>query len=168
MSNSEPVPDPGQTPPPTGRPSRALLIVLALILTLVAVALVVVFTRGQPAALAADTPDGVVQRYASAVLEGDDTAAGAYLSARTLATCDSAAAPGSESTRVTLIDVREQERTAVVRVSITTSTDSTAFGSSEYESQDVFTLVKADGDWLIEQAPWQLTVCPAPADGTNP
>ena len=103
MSNSEPVPDPGQTPPPTGRPSRALLIVLALILTLVAVALVVVFTRGQPAALAADTPDGVVQRYASAVLEGDDTAAGAYLSARTLATCDSAAAPGSESTRVTLI-----------------------------------------------------------------
>ena len=167
MSNSEPVPDPGQTPPPSTRPSRALLIVLGLILALVAVALVVVFTRGQPAALAADTPDGVVQRYASAVLEGDDTAAGAYLSARTLATCDPAAAPGSESTRVTLIDVREQERTAVVRVSIITSTDSGPFGPSEYEAQDVFTLVKADGAWLIEQAPWQLTVCPSPADGDN-
>lgn len=173
MSSSEQAPDPSPAPTSAPRPDRALLVVLALILVFVAVALVVVFTRGQPATLAADTPDGVVQRYASAALAGDDDAAAAYLSTRARSAdaqpgCGPGAASETENLRVTLLDVQERERTAEVRVSLVTSYDSGPFGSPEYETDDVFTLVKADGDWLIDQAPWQLTVCPSPAEGNNP
>ena len=53
--------------------------ILCLIGALVVVALVVVFTRGAPAPLDESTPEGVVQRYSAAVIEGDEATAITYL-----------------------------------------------------------------------------------------
>ena len=169
MTTADPTPEPGPPLPTPGRPHRTLLVVLGVVLALVVVALIVVFTRGQPAQLDADTPGGVVQRYATAVLDGDDSVAGGYLTANAVEKCDPyMESSATEDMRITLVDVDERDRTADVRVAIVTSFDGGPFGSSEYESEDVFDLVKVDGGWLIERAPWQLTVCPATLDGENP
>jgi len=144
---------------------------VGLIGLLVVVALAVVFSQGEPARLAADTPGGVVQRYSAAVLDGDETAAAGYLSAAALAGCDRSASADPSTTddiRITLVDTTERDTSADVRVLIVTSYGSGPFGSSEYESEDAFDLVRVDGDWLIDEAPWQLTVCPAGNRGGTP
>ena len=164
------VPAPESSPPPASPARRdpALLVVVGLIGLLVVVALIVVFTRGEPAQLDADTPGGVVQRYSAAVLDGDETAAAGYLSAAALAECDRNTSVDSSATddiRITLVDTTERDASADVRVLIVTSYGGGPFGSSEYESEDAFDLVKVGGDWLLDEAPWQLAVCPPSSQG---
>jgi len=128
---------------------------------LVLVALIVVFTRGQPAQLDAGTPGGVVQRYSAAVLDGDEELAAEYLTEDALADCDGSSSAITEDIRVTLLGTEERASSADVRVSIVTSYDDGLFGPNEYTTDDTFDLVTVDGDWMIDQAPWQLMVCPA-------
>jgi hypothetical protein len=67
--------------------------------------------------------------------------------------------------RVTLVGTTERDDTADVDVLITVSYEGGLFGSSDYEEQGSFDLVAADGGWLIETAPWQLTICnPTPVN----
>ncbi|ASD21250.1 hypothetical protein B7495_03355 [Cryobacterium sp. LW097] len=162
-------------PPTPASPARrdpALWVVLGLIILLVAVALVVVFTRSEPALLDAGTPGGVVQRYSTAVLDGDETSAARYLSAAVLADCDSgetaADSSATDDIRINLVDTTERGSNADVRVLIVTSYGSGPFGSSEYEAEEAFELVRVDEDWLIDEAPWRLTVCPPRSQGDTP
>jgi hypothetical protein len=60
---------------------------------------------------------------------------------------------------VVLVSTSERDQSATVRVSIVNSSQDGPFGPSEYESEDMFSLVKADGDWKISQAPYQLMAC---------
>jgi hypothetical protein len=149
---------------PAGRPDRILIVILSIIAVLVAVALAAVFLRGQPELLDEGTPAGVVQRYAAAVLDGDEAAAAGYLAERSGRQCSS---PTDRRTaggmRVTLVSTTERDTSADVRVAISISNGTGPFGSEEYETEDVFDLVKVNGRWLVETAPWQLTICPAPA-----
>jgi len=168
------VPDP-ESAPATASPARrdpAVLVVLGLIVLLVVVALVVVFSRGEPTPLAADTPGGVVQRYATAVLDGDEAAAAKYLSAGALADCADTGSYGTSSetndTRVALVDTVERDSNADVLVRIVRSSGTGPFGASEYESEDSFALVRAGAGWLIDEAPWQLAVCPPTTEGETP
>jgi hypothetical protein len=153
------------TPPGTAaaaaqhRPDRTLLAILAAVAVLVIVALVVVFTRGEPAPLDESTPAGVVQRYSAAVIAGDETAAAAYLSDAAKTRCSSMPRTGAESLRVTLVSTTERPESADVLVLITVSEGGGPFGSAEYQMEDAFDLVKAGDKWLIDRAPWQLTVC---------
>lgn len=168
MTSAVPAPESDLPPAPPTRRDPALLVVVGLIALLVTVALIVVFTRGEPAQLGADTPGGVVQRYSTAVLDGDETAAAGYLSAAALAGCDRTTSEdpsASDDIRITLVDTTERDSSADVRVLIVTSYGNGPFGSSEYESEEAFDLVKVDGDWLIDEAPWQLTVCPPSGQG---
>jgi len=160
MTTADRVPEPAPPMPQPGRPDRALVVLLGVIVALVVVALIVVFSTAEPARLDASTPAGAVQRYSAAVLDGDDEVAARYLSAAALTDCDAGEPAYGDDIRITLLDTDERGTTATVRVSIVTSSGAGPFGSSEYEFQDAFTLVRADGDWLVDQAPWQLTVCP--------
>ena len=168
MTSAVPPPASGPAPASPARRDPALLIVLGLIILLVVVALVVVFTRSAPALLDADTPGGVVQRYSTAVLDGDETTAARYLSAAALADCDSgttsADSSATDDIRVTLVDTTERGSSADVEVLIITSYGSGPFGSSEYESEDAFELVRVDGAWLVDEAPWRLIACPPRGD----
>ena len=142
------------------RPERTLLAIIAAIAVLVIVALIVVFTRGEPAPLDEATPAGVVQRYSAAVIAGDETAAAAYLTDAAKAGCiKEMPRSGGENLRVTLISTTERPGSADVRVLITVSEGGGPFGSAEYQMEDAFDLVKTGDKWLIERAPWQLTVC---------
>jgi len=69
------------------RPDRTLLAIMAAIAVIVIIALAVVFTRGEPAPLAESTPAGVTQRYAAAVIAGDEAAASAYLTPAARSKC---------------------------------------------------------------------------------
>lgn len=142
------------------RPDRTLLAILAAIAVLVIVALIVVFTRGEPAPLDAATPAGVVQRYSAAVIAGDETAATAYLTdaAKTRCSTDMPRS-AADSLRVTLVSTTERPESADVRVLMTVSEGGGPFGSAEYQMEDSFDLVRAGDKWLIDRAPWQLTVC---------
>lgn len=142
------------------KPDRLLLVILGIIAALVLVSLLVVFTRGEPSLRDASTPEGVVQRYATAVIAGDESTAAEYLTKAALDRCDKFEQGDAGNIRVTLVSTTEREDSADVRVSIVTFYGSDPFGSSESEYEDVFDLVTVDGDWKIDTAPWQLTVCP--------
>ena len=145
-----------------GKPDRSLIVILGVIAALVIVALAVVFTRGEPAPLDADTPEGVVQLYAQAVLAGDEQTAADYLSKGRLDNCDRVDPGPLDNVRLTLVSSTVRENSADVRVSIVTATDNGPFGASEYENEDNFDLIKTNGRWLIDRTPWQLTICPNP------
>ena len=142
------------------RPDRTLLGILAAIAVIVVIALIVVFTRGAPAPVDEATPAGVVQRYSAAVIAGDEAAAAAYLTdaAKNRCSTDMGRTMG-DNLRVTLVSTTERPDSADVRVLITVSEGGGPFGSAEYQIEDDFDLVKTGDKWLIDRAPWQLTVC---------
>ncbi|WP_167045891.1 hypothetical protein [Salinibacterium sp. ZJ454] len=153
-----------EVPPPAAEAKpgrdRSLIVILSIIGALVVIALVVVFSRGEPELLDASTPEGVVQRYSAAVIAGDEAEAMTYLTAGSREGCDQFERPVTDDIRVTLVSTTERDESADVRVTIVTSFDSGPFGGSEYEVDEVFDLVKQNGDWLVDTAPWQLTICP--------
>ena len=143
-----------------GTKDRTLIVILGIIAALVLVALVVVFTRGAPEALDPSTPEGVVQAYSAAVLDGDETAAGAFLTATALSDCAKFGWGQTGDIRVVLVSTTVRADSADVTVSIVTSNSDGPFGASEYEFESNFDLVREDGAWLIDTAPWELSICP--------
>jgi hypothetical protein len=142
------------------RPDRTLLVIIAVIAALVVISLIVVFSRGTSPLLPASTPEGVVQRYSSAVIAGDEDAARDYLVREVRDSCDRNVGETTENLRINLVSTEPRGESVDVRVSLITSyADSGPFGSSQYEREDVFELVKEDGEWAIESAPWDLKVC---------
>ncbi len=138
---------------------RSLAVILAVIAALVIVALAVVFSRGEPKLLDAATPQGVVQRYAAAVIAGDESGAQEYLTPAVREHCDRFESVYTDNLRVTLVSTSERASSADVKVSLVASSDGSLFGPSEYEIAEKFGLAKLDGAWLIDKTPWQLTIC---------
>lgn len=141
------------------KPDRIILVLLGIIGVLVAVALAVVFSRGDPAPLDEASPAGVVQRYSTAVIDGDVTTAEAYLTESARTACRGAFSGEPRPARVVLVSTTERDQSATVKVSIVQSSQDGPFGPSEYETEDIFTLVKADGNWKISQTPYPLMAC---------
>ncbi len=141
------------------RRSRGLMIALgAGIALVVIIALIAVFARSGPVEYAADTPEGVVQRYSQAVVERDYETAESYLIPEIAEDCRRM--PNDVvDVRVTLLDTAERDTTATVEVGIAASYGGGLFGSSTYDYEDVFALRNDDGDWLIVSTPWELAVC---------
>jgi hypothetical protein len=146
-------------PAPAARPDRTLLVILAVILGLVVVALIVVFSRGEPETLDESTPEGVVQRYAAAVIEGDEAEARGYLEPDLADDCIPIETAPVDRMRVTLVTTNEREDSADVEVLIAWSYDEGPFGGSGVEERGTFDLIKSGDGWRIESAPWPLTIC---------
>ena len=140
------------------RPRWALIALIAGILVVVVIALIAVFARGGPTQFAADTPEGVVQRYSQAVIAGDTAAAMTYLVPEVAESC-TATPTGTDDYRLTLLETTEREQTARVEVLIATVYGSGPLGTNEYEYEDSFDLVKDGDGWLIDVAPWELAIC---------
>lgn len=105
------------------------------------------------------TPQGVVQRYSTAVIDGDTATANSYLTEAAKSSCGGFRESGALPTRVVLISAAERDNSALVKVSVVGTGSGGPFGPSEYEMEDRFSLVKPDGKWLIDQAPYQLLSC---------
>ncbi|HYI32018.1 MAG TPA: hypothetical protein VEX88_00990 [Glaciibacter sp.] len=142
------------------RPGRTLIVIMCIVAGLVVISLIVVFSRGTIPLRPASTPEGVVQRYSAAVIAGDEDAAIQYLVREVGDNCDRSIGNMAEDLRVTLISTESRADSADVNVSlITSNADRGPFGSSGYETEDVFDLVKEDGEWVVRSAPWPLTIC---------
>ncbi|MCU1419013.1 MAG: hypothetical protein JWR57_182, partial [Mycetocola sp.] len=136
---------------------RNLVVLLSVIAVLVIVSFVVVFSRGEAELLDESTPEGVVQRYAAAVLDGDDDTAIEYLSERTQEQCGTVQDTHGDDLRVTLISSDLRDDTADVRVQLSRHSGG-PFGS-DYSYEEGFRLAKENSGWRIESVPWDLTVC---------
>lgn len=144
----------------SGRPDRTLVVIISIIAAVVILALVVVFTRGAPAALDPSTPEGAVQSYSNAVISGDREAALTFLTSDLRANCDKADVGISSNIRLTLISTKISGDNATVRVSVSSSAGGGPFGGSTYESDATFTLVRDAGtNWKIDTTPWELVIC---------
>lgn len=127
---------------------------------LLAIVAAVVAARREPPTLDLDTPDGVVQAFLRAVLEGDDESAAALLSPST--GCDAtdiANAFVTDSARILLVESDEDGDDATVTVEITESSGSGPFEGSEFSHEETFSLADEDGSWLIVGEPWPLYFC---------
>jgi hypothetical protein len=135
------------------------MVILGVIALLVVTSLAIVFTRRESAVLDPSTPAGVVQAYSAAVIDGDKRTAETFLSPGGLARCTSMVTSGISNLRVRLLATDEHADTARVRVLIVQGSGGGPFGVSDYESEDAFDLVKIDGKWRIDVAPWQFLAC---------
>lgn len=132
---------------------------LGVIGVLVVAALAVVFSRGDPEPLDEASPAGVVQRYSTAVIDGDTATAESYLTEGARSICRGSFSAEPRPARVVLISTTERDQTATVRVSIVHSSQDGPFGPSEYEMEDIFSLAREDGNWKISQVPYPLMAC---------
>lgn len=144
---------------PQARRSRILIISLvAGVVLVVVIALIAVFVRNAPAQYDESTPEGVVQRYSQAVVDGDVTTAKRYLVPDIAASCEEISS-GTEDRRVTLLETTEHDDNARVEVLVATVYGSGPLGTSEYENESAFLLLKVGDDWRIRTVPWELVVC---------
>ena len=144
---------------PPRKPDRILLAIVGVVVVLVVVALAVVFSRGGPAPLDEASPAGVVQRYSAAVIDGDTATADSYLTDAARTACRGSYPGAPRPARVVLVSTTERTDTATVKVSLVQTSQGGPFGSSEYESEDAFGLLKVNGRWMIDQAPYPLMNC---------
>lgn len=143
----------------TERASRITLIALiAGVILVVIIALIAVFGRGTPELLDDTTPEGVVQRYAQAVADGDFDTAKGFLPPGRLDPCRSVS-PAEGDLRVTLVESMVTGGRARVDVLIVTTYGTGPLGGNEYESEGRFTLLETADGWLIDEAPWEFTIC---------
>ncbi len=154
---NEPTVDEPTRPP--DRTNRALVVVLAVIAAIVLVALAVIMFRGGPTELDPASPEGVVQQYSEAVIDGDEPAGMEMLSKRLVTNCAKMGIWTGNGIRVTLLSSAQRETSATVSVLIRISYGGDPFGPSESESRQSFELVKEQGEWKIDKAPFELALC---------
>lgn len=136
---------------------RTLLVVLVIIGVLVVAAVVAVLVRGAAPEFEANSPEGVVQRYVSAVVTDDLQTARDLHASKLGAGCDPVPSFVGTDTRVTLVKSTASGDSATVTVTINDGVAGPFGSDGGYE--DGFELV-ADGDsWLVSYAPWQFQVC---------
>ncbi|HRN28922.1 MAG TPA: hypothetical protein PK890_04385 [Terrimesophilobacter sp.] len=136
---------------------RTLLVVLVVIAVLVVAALVAVFARGASPQYEADSPEGVVQRYVTAVMAGDFESARELHVSRHTGGCSPVPAYVSSDARVTLIDTSATFDSTIVTVRISEGYGGPFGGDSGYE--DRFELMPVNGKLLVSYAPWMFQVC---------
>jgi hypothetical protein len=141
----------------TRRPNRVLLLVLAAIAVISLVAGGLAASRHGPVYDSA-TPEGVVQAYLSAVIDGDHDGAARFLAAESpcsVADLDRAYLP--QGVRVALRETQVTADTARVAVSVATPSGD-PFGSENFEKH-TFRLIRSGGTWLVLGEPWPMSDC---------
>ena len=135
-----------------------LIVGVTLLVALVvgAVAIAVVTMRGGERLLAADSPEGVVQRYILALKRGDYLEARSYLSSDLQARCSPDYYPRGyywpyteEDQEVTLERAQRYGDWAYVDVKITVFHGDAPFGGSEYSYNRSFQLNFEAGQWRL-------------------
>lgn len=133
---------------------------------LVVVAVVVAAVAGalrEPAVVAPDSPEGVVQAYLRAVLARDHAAAVGYLTDEASRRCPASAfrttwVPDDVTADLEEVSVNGGE--ARVRVHLRTPVAPLALDAES--STEVFLLVREDDAWRLTGEPWPLTTCTEP------
>ena len=140
------------------RPNRVLLAVLGAFAVIAVVAGVLTATRSIHQ-YDRKTPEGVVQGYLSAVVNGDHETAAAFLAPESpCAVEDLDRAYTPEGFRAVLRSSKVDAGSAQVRVDVVTSTEG-PLNTLEHSEQHTFRLVRAGEAWLITGEPWPTYAC---------
>jgi hypothetical protein len=141
----------------TTRPQRVLAIV-GVVVVLVAVLTVVLVADRSAKRYDPNTPEGTVQAYVAAVLDGDRERAGALLAAD--GPCDASnldlTYPPSYD-RVVLVHSQADGDTARVEVDAVNSEG--PFGAFGYRERIAFELERSGTGWSITGQPWPMYEC---------
>lgn len=140
------------------RPNRVLMLLVGAILAVAVVAAVLSATRS-PAAYDPDSPEGTVQAYLEAALQGDNEEAAGYFAADS--GCDAEdldRAHVTDSARVVLVDTDVEGDRARVDVEVAYSSGG-PFDTSEYTEDQTFRLARAGQQWELTGTPWPLFGC---------
>jgi hypothetical protein len=137
--------------------NRILLIIAALSIILVAISAVLTASRDE-VKLSPTTPEGVVQLYLKAIIEGKNDQAASYFAIDS--ECDASdidRAYVSDTLRVNLVSTSTEGESAYVKIDANTGSD----GPFEdgYTESHTYRLVKQSGNWRIEGIPWPLWDC---------
>lgn len=143
------------------RHSRIVLIIVgAVTVALIAVAVVVAIQP--PEEYDPTTPEGAVQGFYQAVIDGDEDLAASYLAMDSITDC---ARPrtelyGPENFRVVIVDTEVDGEDAKVDVTITETWDEGPFSDS-HTFNDTLRLTSNGDGWLFTEPPWPVEVwCP--------
>jgi len=137
------------------RPSLVLAIITGLVVVLAVIAGVLTTRRGPPA-LDATTPEGTVQLFVLAFIEGEDESAVAFLDPDL--GCTAPLREVYRPTRVSLavVSTRTSGQHADVVLEVT-EYDNGPFDS--WSHREAYDLVRADSGWLITGNPWPIYSC---------
>jgi hypothetical protein len=142
----------------SSRPNRVLAIAVAVI-ALVAVLAGVVSSTRSATRYDRGTPEGVVQAYLEAVIDGDDREAAGLLAQDSECTVDDLDRTGvPDALRAVLRDTEVDGDTARVEVDLDLA-PAGPLDSFELTEEHTFRLVRADGKWLIQGTPWPMFEC---------
>lgn len=133
----------------------ALIVIAALVLSTVSA---LVSALREDVKLSANTPEGVVQLYLTAIIAGKNDQAASYFASDS--TCDAAdidRAYVSDTLRVNLVSTSIDGSSAYVKIDANTGA-SGPFDDGYTESH-TYRLTQESGKWLIEGIPWPLWDC---------
>lgn len=141
----------------TTRPSRVLAIMVGLVV-LVVVLVVVLAANRSVTGHDLSTPEGVVQAYVAAVVDGDsDQAAGLLSDDSPCGVGDLDGAYVPELDRVVLLDSDVDGDSA--SVDIETVVAEGPFGAFDFTERHTLRLERSGTDWRIAGQPWPLYEC---------
>lgn len=140
------------------KPERILAIVVAAIVVIASVAAVVASQRDEPTYDPA-TPEGVVQSYLRAVIDGDEDEALAHLDPTAGCDWDDADTFGIDVSRAVLLASDVEGDEARVEVELVFEAGGGPFDPYEYSQEETFRLVQGEAGWLITDEPWPFFFC---------
>lgn len=137
--------------------NRILLIIAGLSLILVALSAVLTANRDE-VELSPTKPEGVVQLYLKAIIEGKNDQAASYFASKS--ECDASdidRAYISDTLRINLVSTSQEGESAYVKIDANTGSG----GPFEdgYTESHTYRLIKEAGSWRIEGIPWPLWDC---------
>ena len=141
----------------TTRPNRVLAIVVGLVVLLAVVAGVLAANR-TVADHDRSTPEGVVQAYVVAVIDGDHEEAAGLLAEDS--SCDVGDLESSYAPEVDRVVLRDSEVDGdQARVEVETVSAEGPFGAFDYSERHTFRLERTGTGWRITGRPWPLFEC---------
>ena len=149
----------GPTRTPRSAPGRVLAVVVGAV-ALLAVVAGVISALSDDSVYDRSTPEGAVQVYVTAVIDGDHGTAAELLDEEgscELSDLDESWVP--EETRVVLRGTSLDGDRADVWVGIARSSSGELFGGSEQFEGHTFRLAGGPGEWRIIGRPWPLYSC---------
>jgi hypothetical protein len=116
------------------------------------ITLVVIGLNREPAEFDPDTPEGTVQMYIGALVDGDFQTATSFWADEGCTPISTIPTRGAPEVSVSLVSVDGNDIQANVVVRITEYSEDPLGGLYEYE--EWFTLTRQDGTWKVRQPSW--------------
>ncbi|MEE8457497.1 MAG: hypothetical protein V3S28_05565 [Acidimicrobiia bacterium] len=137
--------------------SNSVLVVIGVVVAVLVVVAVVLAVQ-PPKTFDTDTPEGAVQRYYEAVLDGDDDLASTYMTEDLNESCgrEFRYFDKGEDARIVIVASRIEDDRAELDVTIEVSYGDGPFGGGSYDQDETVRLERHGDRWLISEPTWPM------------